>query len=65
MYRVLGGLVYLHSRYIAHKDIKPANVLKFDELHYKLADFGGSEKQALRVTNELVGTLNYASPTVY
>lgn len=34
------GLTYMHSCGIAHMDMKPQNVLRFDDGRFKIADFG-------------------------
>lgn len=38
--QMLGGLAFLHSRKILHRDIKAANILLNEKLQLKLADFG-------------------------
>ncbi len=43
IYQILRGLSYCHSKFIWHLDIKPANILKFSNGEYKLADFGISQ----------------------
>jgi len=34
------GLCYLHSKNIAHRNIKPEFILKTDENQYKISDYG-------------------------
>ncbi|XP_050312543.1 death-associated protein kinase related-like [Anthonomus grandis grandis] len=68
MIQILEGVLYLHTRNIAHLDLKPQNVLLSEQESYeelKLCDFGTSRviqpKVALR---EIVGTVDYVSPEV-
>lgn len=37
---VLNGLLFIHKKGYLHRDIKPQNILKFDDGTYKLSDFG-------------------------
>ena len=62
---VMDGLVYLHSKNVLHRDIKPGNVLykTCPTLCLKLADFGLSKEDSVRtmaasatVTHSKVGT---------
>lgn len=69
--RVLEGLQYAHEREIVHRDVKPANLLVFQEgrkLQVKLADFGLAKNfidagfSDLSTSNEVCGTLAYMPP---
>ncbi|KAK7195238.1 protein kinase [Novymonas esmeraldas] len=40
VYQVISGVAYLHQQGVAHNDIKPANVLLFEDGTVKLADLG-------------------------
>ncbi len=44
MYEVASGLEYMHRLFVRHGDLKPANILVFDNLHAKIADLGWSKK---------------------
>jgi serine/threonine protein kinase len=51
---------------ISHRDIKPQNVLLFDDGIYKIADFGeAKEAQISKEVNTLRGTELYMSPALY
>ena len=70
MFDVLKGVNYLHENDIAHRDIKPQNIV-ISNVHFylskgvcKLCDFGWSAicKDDRRTT--MCGTLDYSAPEV-
>ena len=65
--QLINGLLYLQKQlHIAHRDIKPQNILLFPNNVYKIADFGeAKEIKISKGVNTLRGTELYMSPALY
>ena len=63
LYQILAGIEYLHSLGIAHRDLKPGNILITKDKVIKIIDFGLSNMY--KSGNKLqspVGSPSYAAP---
>jgi len=64
--QIIDGLCYIHSKFIAHRDIKLDNILLDGKGNVKIADFGVSkqcQKGQLKMT-EQCGTPAYIAPEI-
>jgi tRNA A-37 threonylcarbamoyl transferase component Bud32 len=62
---LLSALSYLHSRGIAHHDIKPENlIIDYSHNTLKLTDFGSAKVCTKALEGSVGGTLNYMAPEI-
>lgn len=63
--QIIDGLCYIHSKYIAHRDIKLDNILLDGKGNVKIADFGVSKQGSKGVKmTEQCGTPAYIAPEI-
>jgi len=67
--QILDGLKYAHDQGVLHRDLKPQNILLFENDHVRIADFGLGKRlspdtftMTLTYTKEVMGTLYYSPP---
>jgi len=64
--QVIEALIFLEKNGIAHRDIKPQNILVYENNTYKLADFGEAKKMKdITIESTLRGSELYMSPVLY
>ena len=64
MDQLMSAVVYLHSRGVAHRDLKLANILLDSRKNVKLADFGFAATITDSARTTICGTPNFIAPEV-
>ena len=59
------GLMVMHKNKIAHRDMKPANILVTKESIFKIGDLNVSKILKKEVTKTITGTPYYMSPEIW
>ena len=60
--QILAGTAYAHRMRIVHCDIKPENVILFENQHVRLADFGIAKVSQRTLHGSGTGTVGYMAP---
>ena len=64
--QIIKGFLFLQEKNIAHRDIKPQNILLFPNNVYKIADFGEAKNiKNIAQQSTLRGSELYMSPVLY
>ena len=63
MSEIMDAVAYIHTKGIAHRDLKPTNIIVTGNgSHVKLIDFGLADTDSHAVLKQPAGTLSYMSP---
>lgn len=60
--QLIDAVAYAHTRRVIHCDIKPENILLFDDNQLRLGDFGIAKAAQKTVSGSGTGTLGYMAP---
>jgi len=69
-FEILKGLLFMHSKGVIHRDLKPLNILVNDNWDVKISDFGQSNVQTMAINKDYnltkyVTTRYYRAPELY
>ena len=66
MYQIFLGLTYLHHNHIAHRDLKPDNILVNNLNEIKIADFGWARKICSNddPLTKIIANIHYRAPEI-
>lgn len=69
-YEIMKGVLFIHSKGVIHRDLKPLNILVNEKWDVKICDFGQSNVQTSEINKDYmltkyVTTRYYRSPELY
>ena len=65
--QLINALIYMHKKYIIHRNLKPENLFLKENLELKISDFGIAKKLSYidEKIKDIAGTLPYIAPEVF
>ena len=65
--QLINALIYMHKKYIIHRNLKPENLFLNENLELKISDFGIAKKLSYidEKIKDIAGTLLYMAPEVF
>jgi len=64
MHQMLETVEYMHSKQVAHRDLKLENILIDENMDLKIADFGFACYKNINALNSYRGTMTYMAPEI-
>ena len=61
---MLDSVEYMHSKHVAHRDLKLENILIDDNLNLKICDFGFATNKNINLLSSYRGTKTYMAPEI-
>ena len=62
---MLDSVEYMHSKHVAHRDLKLENILIDDNLNLKICDFGFATNKNINLLSSYRGTKTYMAPEMH